>query len=64
MSIIIPPKVRERLIASKAAADKLNATVRRGRKTWTPEQEDQLHLIFQIVKDTRDALTVIVEANP
>lgn len=64
MSVIIPHNARQKLIASKAAADKLNATVTRHRKTWTADQEEQLHLIFQVIKETRDALTVIVEANP
>lgn len=64
MSIIIPPKARERLRASKVAADQLMATVQRGKKAWTPEQEDQLHLIFQVIKETRDALANIADANP
>jgi hypothetical protein len=64
MALIIPPKARERLRASKAAADQLTAAVQRNKKAWTPEQENQLYLIFQVIKDTRDALTNIVEANP
>jgi hypothetical protein len=64
MSIVIPPKARERLRASKVAADQLNTAVLRGRKTWTTDQEHQLHLIFQLIKETRDALGAIVDANP
>lgn len=61
--MIIPPKAFQKLIASKAAADKLNAAVRRGRRTWTPDQEEQLALIFEVIKETRDALANIAEAN-
>ncbi len=63
MSLTIPPKAYAQLRASKAAADKLNAAVRRSRKAWTAEQEEQLSLIFEVIKDTHDALFNIVEAN-
>jgi hypothetical protein len=59
----IPPKAIQQLRASKAAADKLSAAVRRGRRTWTAEQEGQLSLIFEVIKETHDALFNIVEAN-
>ena len=61
--MIIPQKAWQKLVASKAAAEKLTIAVRRGRKTWTADQEEQLSLIFEVIKETRDALANIAEAN-
>jgi hypothetical protein len=63
LNMIIPQKAFQKLIASKTAAEKLTAAVRRGRRTWTREQEEQLALIFEVIKETRDALASIAEAN-
>lgn len=63
MAINIPPKAYAQLRASKAASEKLTNAVRRGRNTWTSDQEEQLSLIFQVIKETHDALVNIVEAN-
>jgi hypothetical protein len=63
MSMIIPPKAYANLRASKEAADKLTAVVKRGRNIWTADQEEQLSYIFQVIKETHDALFKIVEAN-
>lgn len=63
MSITVPPRAFAQLRASKAASDKLSAAVKRSRNTWTTDQEEQLSLIFQVMKETHDALVNIVEAN-
>jgi hypothetical protein len=63
MAITVPDRALMQLRASKAASDRLAATVKRSRNTWTKDQEDQLSLIFQVVKETHDALFNIVEAN-
>lgn len=64
MTLFIPPKAREKLRASKAAAEQLDREVQRSKKAWTADQENQLYLIFQVIRETRDALTLIVESNP
>ena len=63
MAINIPPKVYAQLRASKTASDRLMATVNRSRNTWTTDQENQLSLIFEVIKETHDALFNLVEAN-
>jgi hypothetical protein len=63
MAIIIPDRAYAQLKASKAASDRLTTTVRRSKNTWTTAQEEQLSLIFQVIKETHDALFNIVEAN-
>ena len=62
MSLIIPDRTDMQLRESKTAAEKLTASLR-GRSPWTKEQQDQLALIYEVVKQTRDALYNIVEAN-
>lgn len=51
------------LRGSKTAAERLTASINNGRSPWTKEQQDQLALIYEVVKQTRDALYNIVEAN-
>jgi len=63
MSLNIPPKAFTQLRASKAASDKLATAVRRRPNTRTSDQEEQLSLIFLVIKETHDALFNIVEAN-
>lgn len=63
MPIIIPERTDMQLRESKAAADRLTTSINRGRSPWTREQQDQLSLIYEVVKQTRDALYNIVEAN-
>lgn len=63
MSLVVPERALAQLRASKAASEKLSQAVRRSRNTWTSEQEEQLGLVFQVIKDTNDALVNIVGAN-
>lgn len=48
---------------SKAAADRLTNSLKTARSPWTREQQDQLAMIYEVIKQTRDALYNIVEAN-
>lgn len=52
-----------KLRAAKPAAQQLTTAVNRSKNTWTADQQEQLSLIYQIVKETHDALVNIVEAN-
>jgi hypothetical protein len=61
--MIIPDKAYEQLKASKVAPERLTTSVRHSRNTWSREQEEQLSLIFQVIKETHDALVNIVQAN-
>jgi len=63
MSLVVPDRALAQLRASKAASEALTAAVRRSRNTWTNDQEQQLHLVFQVIKETHDALVNIVDAN-
>jgi hypothetical protein len=63
MSLVIPPRTDLQLRESKLAAERLTTSITRGRNPWTKEQQDQLALIYEVVKQTRDALYNIVEAN-
>ena len=63
MSLIIPDRAYVKLRAAKPAANQLAAAVNRSKNTWTADQQEQLSLIYQVVKETHDALVNIVEAN-
>lgn len=63
MSLVIPQRTEMQLRESKVAAERLTASITRGRSPWNKEQQDQLALIYEVVKQTRDALYNIVEAN-
>lgn len=63
MPIIIPARADAQLRASKEAGNKFNAAVNRTRNTWTPDQQEQLGHMYQVLKETHDALVNIVEAN-
>lgn len=63
MSLIVPERAKMQLRESKAAADRLGAIIQRNGNPWTKDQQDQLATIFEVIKQTRDALYNIVEAN-
>lgn len=63
MSLIVPERAQMQLRESKIAADRLGALIKRNGTPWTKEQEDQLAAIYEVIKQTRDALYNIVEAN-
>jgi hypothetical protein len=63
MSLVIPQRTDMQLRESKAAADRLTNSLKTGRSPWTREQQDQLAMIYEVIKQTRDALYNIVEAN-
>ena len=63
MSLVVPERALAQLRSSKAASEKLTQSVRLSRNTWTSEQQEQLGLIFQVIKDTHDALVNIIGAN-
>ena len=63
MSIVIPQRTLTKLQAAKPAAQKFAMAVNRNKHTWTPAQEEQLSLIYDILKETHDALLNLVEAN-
>ena len=48
---------------SKVAADRLATLINRNGTPWTKDQQEQLATIFEVIKQTRDALYNIVEAN-
>ena len=52
-----------KLQAAKPAAQKFAAAVNRNKNAWSPEQQEQLALIYDILKETHDALVNLVEAN-
>ncbi|MGD9629978.1 MAG: hypothetical protein AB7V18_12115 [Pyrinomonadaceae bacterium] len=63
MSLIIPERAYMKLRAAKPIAVQLTNAVNKGKNTWTAEQQEQLSLIYQVIKETHDALVNIVEAN-
>ena len=63
MSLIVPERAKMQLRESKVAADRLGTLINRNGTPWTKEQQDQLAAIYDVVKQTRDALYNIVEAN-
>ena len=63
MSIVIPQRTLTKLQAAKPAAQKFAVAVNRNKNAWTPEQQEQLALIYDILKETHDALVNLVEAN-
>jgi len=63
MSLNIPDRANAQLRESKVAADRLATMIRRGGNPWTKDQQDQLATIYEVIKQTRDALYNIVEAN-
>ena len=63
MSVIIPDRTLMKLQAAKPAAQKFAIAVQRNKNAWTPQQQEQLALIYDIVKETHDALVNLVEAN-
>ena len=63
MSIIIPERALMKLRAAKPLALQFASSVKRNKNAWTPQQEEQLSLIYQILKETHDALVNVVEAN-
>ena len=63
MSVIIPERTLIKLRAAKPAAIKFSAAVNRNKNAWTPAQQEQLALIYDILKETHDALVNLVEAN-
>ena len=63
MSIVIPQRTLTKLQAAKPAAQKFAVAVNRNKNAWTPEQREQLALIYDILKETHDALVNLVEAN-
>ena len=64
MAITVPDRAYAQLKASKAASEKLKQAVRLAKaNTWTAPQQEQLSLIFDVVKETHDALVNIVDAN-
>ena len=52
-----------KLKSAKPMAQKFAAAVGRNRNAWTPAQQEQLSLIYDILKETHDALVNLVEAN-
>ena len=52
-----------KLRSTKPIYHQFVASVNRNKNTWTKDQQEQLSLIFQILKETHDALVNIVEAN-
>ena len=63
MSLNIPDRANVQLRESKVAADRLATMIRRSGNPWTKDQQDQLATIYEVIKQTRDALYNIVEAN-
>ena len=63
MSLIIPDRTLLKLQAAKPVAQKFAAAVNRNKNAWTPAQQEQLSLIYDILKETHDALVNLVEAN-
>lgn len=63
MSLIIPNKTYVKLRAAKPIHQQLANAVTRNKNTWTAAQQEQLSLMFQILKETHDALVNLVEAN-
>lgn len=63
MSLIIPDRAQMQIRESKVAADRLEALIKRNGSPWTKDQQDQLAAIYDVIKQTRDALYNIVEAN-
>jgi len=63
MSLNIPDRANAQLRESKVAADRLATMIRRSGNPWTKDQQDQLATIYEVIKQTRDALYNIVEAN-
>jgi len=63
MSLIIPDRAYLKLQAAKPAHHQLTNAVTRNKNTWTAAQQEQLSLMYQVIKETHDALVNIVEAN-
>lgn len=63
MSVIIPERTYEKLRAAKPAHHQLATAVARNKNTWSPGQQEQLSLMYQVIKETHDALVNLVEAN-
>ena len=63
MSLIVPERAKMQLRESKVAADRLGTLIKRNGTPWTKDQQEQLATIFDVIKQTRDALYNIVEAN-
>jgi len=59
----VPEKTNQKLRESKLAHDKLVATSKSKRNVWTKEQEEQLSLIYTVLRDVHDALSNLVDAN-
>lgn len=63
MSVIIPDRTLVKLRAAKPIAQQFAVAVNRNKNAWTPQQQEQLSMIYQILKETHDALVNLVEAN-
>lgn len=59
----IPRRTIELLDQTKLASEKLIHVVLANKATWSREQQEQLSLIFEMLKGVHGALVNIVEAN-